>query len=164
MTGNGPRRIVDFNAAYARVHGHQPRPIERQNLQGQVEAIFSSAGCRPERVIAEMDLECGQSHDIFRTVRKGESIVARAGRAVFSLTFLREDGGDLVASAFNNGRYEGEIFLSENESAKVWCGTLMDGRLFRLTLKRIASFHGGVGKLGCVELSAEISPPAYSGL
>jgi len=156
--------VLDFNGAYERRHGRPPNPLLRRHLEAQIETIAACAGCEPKNVVAEMDIESGKRHQMLRTVRKGESIVARGGRGTFSLTFLRVEGGRLVSVAFNNGRYEGEVSFAEGESAKVWCGTLMDGRLFTVTLRRLPSCHGCSETLGCIELQGKTAPPAYSRL
>jgi hypothetical protein len=147
--------IADFNSAYFRKHGTAPKPLRRELFAVQAETVILAAGCKPGRIIAEIDLESKPSWDILRNVSSGDSILARAGRGLFQLTFIRLDRhGRLVCMAFNSGRYEGEMQLSEGDVQKVWGGLLMDFRGFRLTVERLQLHQDGDGALGCIRMSA----------
>jgi len=150
-------KLVDFNSAYAKRHGHPPEPLARQRLETQVESIIHSCSGKPENVVAELDLEARASHDIVKNVRCGDTLVAKAGRGVFQLTFTHiDDYGALVAMAFANGRYEFEHHIAEGakEKVKVWSGMLMDFRGFQVTAERLPLHQDGNGVLACIRITA----------
>ncbi len=148
-------KIADFNSAYFRRHGTQPKPLNSERYKLQAETIISAAGCSPGPIIAELDLEAKPKWELFRIVSSGDSMVAKAGRGIFQLTFTALDGhGRLVFMAFNSGRYEGEGYLAEGEVLKVWGGLLMDFRGFSVTLERMQLHKEREGALGCVRICA----------
>jgi hypothetical protein len=155
---DGTKGLADFNAAYAKRHGHAPEPLKRWRRETQAEAIIKSSVGKPEKVVAELDLEERAGHDIVKNVRRGDTLVARAGRGVFHITFTHiDDFGMLVAMAFSNGRYEFEHHIAEGAEGrvKVWGGMLMDFRGFALNAERLPLHTEGDGVLACIRITAE---------
>ncbi|MFH0884993.1 MAG: hypothetical protein V1861_04745 [Candidatus Micrarchaeota archaeon] len=163
------RKLVDFNSAYAKRHGHTPRPLQRQALETQIETIIKSGGRTSGKVLAELDLESEPGYDIVKNIRRGDTIIARAGRGVFQLTFTHiDDFGMLVAMAFSNGRYEFEHHIAEGGEEKVWGGMLMDFRGFQVVAERLPLHQDGNGVLACVRITAvtdaSLGPFSFEGL
>jgi hypothetical protein len=150
-------KLADFNSAYAKRHGHAPKPLELQRIESQVEPVIRSCGRVPENVLAALDLESDATYEFVAEIRSGDTVVVKAGQGVFQLTFTRIDEfGMLVAMGFSDGRHDYEHHIADGEEGrvKVWGGMLPNFRCFEVTAEMIPMHQDGTGILACVMITA----------
>ncbi|MCI0503808.1 hypothetical protein L0Y65_03790 [Candidatus Micrarchaeota archaeon] len=151
-----PRNTLgDFTSAYTKRHGRPPEPLRKFRKETQPEAIIRSCGGKPEKVVAELDLEFEPANEIVVNVQSGDTILARAVQGFFQMTFTGIDGiGSLVAMTFANGtKFEHHIAEGENGKVKVWGGLLPDCRGFVVHAERLQLEQDGKGLLACVRIT-----------
>jgi hypothetical protein len=150
-------KLVDFNSAYAKRHGHAPKPPGLRGIESRVEPIIRSCGGVPENILAALDLETDSRYEFVAEIRSGDTVVAKAGRGFFQITFIGIDSfGMLVAKGFSGGLHDYEHHIAEGEEdrVKVWGGMLPDFRCFEVTAERLPLHQDGNGILARVRITA----------
>ncbi len=157
-------KLIDFNSAYKKRNGRQPKPIERTLMVDNITAMDKLLSPDPKKIIVEINLEdksCKQ--DYSREVRTNDQIIVRAGRCEFRLAFAQIDSnGNLVTLALiNKERFDFTPSISSDGNEKVWSGLLSDKRYFEIRVKRIPTYSIDPGVIANVEITAKVNRAAY---